>query len=212
MHVYLDESGDTGFKFRKGSSQYFVIGLLIVDNLEPLRQAIDELSVVLKRAPRQEFKFAQTHDDHRVAFFEALRPHRYRIRCLIVDKQRIALSSMRSDQAFYDELVRLLLTTDPDALLNAHLVIDESFKGRQRQMQFSARMRRELNSGGHERTRIRDVSYRPSHRDTLLQAADMIVGAIARRYERGDSRFYQLVRKNIEYEWKLPELRNDLPG
>jgi Protein of unknown function (DUF3800) len=39
MHVYIDESGDTGFKFRSGSSRYFVVTLLLVDDPIPLHQA-----------------------------------------------------------------------------------------------------------------------------------------------------------------------------
>jgi hypothetical protein len=42
MYIYLDESGDTGFKFRQGSSRYFVVALLLVDDPIPLHQEIHE--------------------------------------------------------------------------------------------------------------------------------------------------------------------------
>lgn len=42
MFVYLDETGDTGFKFDKGSSRYFVVTMLLVQDPIPLYTAIDD--------------------------------------------------------------------------------------------------------------------------------------------------------------------------
>ncbi|MBA2754312.1 MAG: DUF3800 domain-containing protein [Chloroflexia bacterium] len=43
MFVYLDESGDTGFTFDSGSSAFFVITLLLVDDPIPFQTAISRL-------------------------------------------------------------------------------------------------------------------------------------------------------------------------
>ncbi len=50
MFVYLDESGDTGFKFRRGSSKYFVVTLLLVEDPIPVQIAIDELRSELNQS------------------------------------------------------------------------------------------------------------------------------------------------------------------
>lgn len=50
MYIYVDESGDTGFKFGKGSSRYFVVALLLVDDPIPLHQAIHDVRLQLKGA------------------------------------------------------------------------------------------------------------------------------------------------------------------
>ena len=42
MFVYLDESGDTGFKF-PNSSRYFVIALLLIEDPIPFHAAIEDL-------------------------------------------------------------------------------------------------------------------------------------------------------------------------
>jgi len=73
MYVYLDESGDTGFKFRNGSSRYFVIALLLVDDPLPLHQAVHDLRLRLNKSESYEFKFMRTHHDGRIAFFQAIK-------------------------------------------------------------------------------------------------------------------------------------------
>ena len=48
MLVFIDESGDTGFKVKQGSSKYFIISLVIFeDNEEAL--ACDQRIQLLKR-------------------------------------------------------------------------------------------------------------------------------------------------------------------
>jgi len=40
MHIYLDESGDTGFKFGEGSSGYFVVALVLVPDVAAAEEAV----------------------------------------------------------------------------------------------------------------------------------------------------------------------------
>jgi hypothetical protein len=100
MYVYLDESGDTGFAFRRGSRRYFVIALLLVEDPIPIHQAVHDIRLEL-------------------------------------------------------ELV-----------------------------------------------------YRRSHQDNLIQVADMIVGAIARTYEKGDGQYRHLICRRIQDEWVFPRDEN----
>lgn len=82
MYVYLDESGDTGFKFRNGSSRYFVIALLLVDEPLPLHQAVHDLRLRLNKSESYEFKFMRTHHDGRIAFFQAIKPFTFQVHAL----------------------------------------------------------------------------------------------------------------------------------
>jgi hypothetical protein len=51
MFVYLDESGDAGFKFRQNSSRYFIVTLLLVEDPIPLQGAVDGLRAQLWSCP-----------------------------------------------------------------------------------------------------------------------------------------------------------------
>ncbi len=60
MFVYLDESGDPGFKFNQGSSRYFVITLLLVADPIPFHNAVDDLRRSLGFALDNEFKWVNS--------------------------------------------------------------------------------------------------------------------------------------------------------
>ncbi|MGH2388984.1 MAG: DUF3800 domain-containing protein [Chloroflexota bacterium] len=181
MYVYLDESGDTGFKFRQGSTRYFVVALLLVDDPIPLHQAVHDLRLALSKGEDHEFKFVHTHHAGRVEFLRALLPYRFSVRAIVVDKHRIESPNPRKKEKFYNYVVKLPLEYDFDAITNAKLVIDESFKGKGRQADLTTYLRRQLNSVDPEGTKkIADVLYHESHRDNLLQVVDMIAGAVAR--------------------------------
>ncbi len=60
MLIFIDESGDAGFKFNSGSTNYFVISAVIFsDNLEAVRTvvAIKDLKCRLGFSRTTEFKF-----------------------------------------------------------------------------------------------------------------------------------------------------------
>ena len=65
MIVFLDESGDAGFKLGQGSSTYFVIALVIFDSFddaEATAKVIQGLRGSLKLHSHFEFKFNKMSD------------------------------------------------------------------------------------------------------------------------------------------------------
>jgi len=72
MLVFIDESGDPGFKTNKGSSQVFVVAMVIFDDpleAEKTSLAIKELRRELHVADKYEFKFNKTDERFKNAFF-----------------------------------------------------------------------------------------------------------------------------------------------
>jgi len=88
VYVYLDESGDTGFRLSQGSSRFFAIALLVVDDPGPLEVTLAALRAHT-RMPNYEFKFAQSDDARRRQFFHAIRDEHYEAHCQVVDKQEL---------------------------------------------------------------------------------------------------------------------------
>ncbi len=119
MFVYLDETGDTGFKFDKGSSRYFVVTILLVQDPIPLYAAIDDLRKNLHFRDGYEFKFSKTPDPVRKAFLRVLVRHDILIRGLVVDKPNLVRPGMQDRETFYTYLVRQLLQHDDRRLQNA---------------------------------------------------------------------------------------------
>ena len=138
----------------------------------------------------------RTHHDGRIAFFQAIKPYPFQVRALVVDKTSLESPTLRTKETFYNFLVKVALQYDLDAISEAALVIDESFKGKTSKANLATYLRRHLNSAGSPAMRkIDKVVYHRSHQDNLLQVADMVAGAIARAYESQDNQYRHLLRK-----------------
>lgn len=196
MFVYLDESGDTGFRFRHGSSRYFVVTLLLVDDPIPLHSAIDDLRTGLGLAPGNEFKFQKSSNDVRESFLRMMRRQNFAARILVIDKTRITNPSSKTRSSFYSVLVRSVLENDHGTINNAILILDESVQSKQRKQQLSTYLRQSLNTDQNQR-KITAVRCHASHTDNLIQAADMISGAVYAKYHQGNTRYYDIIRIKI---------------
>jgi hypothetical protein len=74
IHIYIDESGDTGVKFDKGSSEFLVVSLLCIKNdyqiktEKILKNIIDSLNIYPK-----ELKFSDTSFKNKDLFFSKVK-------------------------------------------------------------------------------------------------------------------------------------------
>lgn len=200
MFVYLDESGDTGFKFDRGSSRFFVVTLLLVEDPVPFRAAIDRLRQSLGFAAGNEFKWYASSDDTRMAFLRMARRQDFAARAMVGDETLITGASTRGSEPFYNFPVRMLLEHDADAIRNAPIVLDESVKSRKSKQELTTYLRKALNGDPAVR-RIKDVRYHRSHADNLIQACDMLSGAIYARYHKGNGAYLDYVRVKIGGLW-----------
>ena len=200
MFVYLDESGDTGWKFARGSSRYFVVTLLLVETPEPFYRVLDQLRQALRFSSGEEFKFSKSSVAVREQFLRTIDPLAFQVRALIVDKQALTQAVLQNDEPFYSYLVQLAL--NHELISGATLILDESFRGRRPQEGLQTYLRRTLNTqvGSPKLTRI---VYRRSHTDVLLQVSDMVCGAIYAAYARENPRYRAIIRQHIYEERAL---------
>lgn len=200
MFVYLDETGDTGFRFRHGSSKYFVITLLLVEDPIPIQAAIDGLRRRLGFGPLDEFKFSHSADDVKERFLRELRRHDVTIRALVVDKELMTEPHVRKRETFYTFLVKLVLTHDGGSIRDATLVLDESVKSKKRKLHIGSYLRQALNTEA-ATPKVRHIVHHASHTDNLIQATDMASGAIHRAFARRDSSYLDIIRPKVKDIW-----------
>lgn len=181
MLVLIDECGDAGFKLAKGSTPYFVVAMVIFRDFkqaELASAAITDARVRLK--VKQEFKFSKSHANIRDEFFKAAAPYEYGVRALVVDKEKIYSPHLREEKdQFYSYFVKQLMKYDNDVLTGAKVKIDGS-GDREFKRELGAYLRRHLKG------KIKDVKMEESHRNNLIQLADMVAGAIGRSYRTDD--------------------------
>lgn len=130
MFVYLDETGDTGFKFNKGSSRFFVVTILLTTDPLPLNSAIDEFRRSNHFGDWHEFKFYSSPDSVREQFLRIMLRHEGLIRCLVIDKHLLMQPHMRQPDIFYNYLLKMLLVYNNNRLNDATLILDEREKGK----------------------------------------------------------------------------------
>lgn len=190
MQVFIDESGDTGFKFDKGSSRYFVIVAVVFDDyneIDKLDKIILDFKNKLGFGRDVEIKFNKSSISIKQKFLNKINTGKFIILSLIVDKSKINTKYLD-----YDDMVRILLIDS--YIFNAKIKIDGNassiFKKK-----FKSILKRNLNT--HEKKIIKDVAFINSKNNNIIQMADMIAGSIRKSYE-GNDKMEKIIKKHIK--------------
>lgn len=207
MLVFIDDSGDPGFKIDKGSSLVFVIACIIFDDeldAEKTALAIKELRRELKFPDDVEFKFSKSSKGVRQKFLHTVNTHKFKIRCLVIRKDLIRSQKLRNDKnSFYSYAVKLLLEHSGGSILDAKIRIDGS-GDRVFRKSFTTYLRKQLNSD--QKKVMQDCRLVDSKNNVLVQMVDMVAGSIRRSYEpsKDDKDLYKkIVSKHIVSEWRF---------
>lgn len=205
--MFLDESGNLGFKFERGSTAYFVIAFLLVDDPWPLRDRIAQLRTRLGLRQDFEFKFHKTNRAAKVAFFQAVAGLAFQIRAVAIDKRELPSRFWTMGrQEFYNFFIgELLLRISDEELTNGILLVDGSTKSQR----FVRGLRKHLSllmgESGRSRKfkKMREID---SKQDDGIQCVDMIAGAIAEETFKGGSEHYALIKDKIQDLWLYLEV------
>jgi hypothetical protein len=207
MIVFVDDSGDPGFKLEKGSSLIFVISCVIFDDeldAEKTAVAIKELKRKLKFPDNMEFKFNKSSKSVRIKFLEHIKNFKFQVRSLVIEKEIVRSKELkRNKNSFYSYAIKTLLQHSHGSILDARIRIDGS-GDRVFRRNFITYLRKQLNSN--QRRIMKDCKLIDSKDNVLIQLADMLAGAIYRSYQKDktDHLIYKrIIHKHIEDEWKF---------
>lgn len=204
MLIFIDESGDAGFKLVRGSSQHFIISMVIFRDAQDARATSAKITALATRLNiKPEFKFTKSCNDYRDAFFNEISNCKFTTRSVVVDKQKIYSNHLKENkESFYNFFIKTMLKYDNGILKDAKIIIDgsgdKSFK-----LEFKAYIRRCIPTAC-----VKKLSLKDSCTDPLIQLADMVAGAIARSYktEKLDcSRWREILYRNnqIDNIWEF---------
>ena len=203
MYIYLDESGDPGFKFEHGSSSHFIIALAVfADQLDAEDTAlrIKRLRQSLGLKESFEFKFNKMSNAHRYQFMTAVREAPFSIRALVVDKRGFQNNPLvgRKD-TFYQHFVAQLLAWNSAAIRNATLRVDGQGE-REFKKAFQSNLRQSIAAGA-----LKKLTFVNSKGDNLIQLADMLAGSIARKYNprHRDPSYLNPLNARIANIWEI---------
>ncbi|OGK40454.1 hypothetical protein A3F34_03130 [Candidatus Roizmanbacteria bacterium RIFCSPHIGHO2_12_FULL_44_10] len=207
MLIFIDDSGDPGFKINKGASAFFVIACVIFkDELEAEKSAValKQFRRKLKFPDTVEFKFNKSRRSIRESFLKILRPFEFDIRCIVVDKKLIRSDELiNSQQSFCNYFVKLLLEHNRGTIRNAKVRLDGR-GDRLFKRNITTYLRRELNQPA--KKVVKNLQLVDSKNNILIQMADMVAGAIHRSYdkEKTDASVYRkIINKKIKDCWEF---------
>lgn len=204
MLIFIDDSGDPGFRVEKGSSAVFVITLAIFEDAleaEKTSLAIKELRRELKVSDLYEFKFNKTNKKFKNAFFKAVNSFSFKIRAIVVDKKKIYSPRLRNyKENFYNYIIMQVLRNS-DKIKDAKLRFDKRGEKTLRN-ELRVYLSRELDN--RNKKVFKDLKFVDSRQNTLIQLADMSAGSIFAYYTRKEEVYLNKLKtgRHIEDIWE----------
>ena len=202
--VFVDDSGDPGFK--KSSSSHFIIAaVLLLD--EDSKQLLDDAITLFRRNlgwhELDEFKFKTTNKKTLLKLIDFVKPFDFSAYAMVLDKSKIDPKDLPKNKAslYYYTIKELLLKLN---LANPVITIDGR-AGKQYTKEIRTYIRQSLREKGVENSRIFIVD---SRKNALIQLTDIVAGAVSRSYrtDKTDAQAYKkaLGDKIVKiYEMKL---------
>lgn len=181
MLVFIDESGDSWFKFDKWSSDFFTISLVVFNDYDEalnLDKAIDVFRNSLNKG-KFEFHFAQNSDKIKEWFIKTIFPFNFFYYWFVLNKKKIYWDWFRDKKSFYKVITWYLFENAKDKLINAKIIIDKHWNNEFR-TELAKYLKKKMNDEAF--TRIKEVKMEESHRNNLLQVADYIASWLNRKF------------------------------
>lgn len=196
--VFIDDSGDPGFKKDMSSSTFVLAAALFVkpEVATKLNKEITEYRKLLGWKDEHEFKFRTAPKSVKLQFLKTINHYDFNIYAVYIKKDNYPNISKIADNAkLYNWTTMELLKIMP---LNKAVVKMDGKYTKQYKLRVKSYIRQELNTP--KQKRIEQFSTSDSQRDNLIQLVDIIVGSINRYLQanKTDSNEYiNIIKKKI---------------
>lgn len=191
-----DEAGDVSLNFAKGASRYFVPAFIATQKPDRLREKLAELRQTLGLSETHEFKFHKmTSAEIRNEVFSTLAHADFEAWGLIVDKTRLPkiFETTESIEIYTHFITELLAIIPTELQKDATLILDEFGSTPDLRTELRRTMIKR-----HMPRLFKRVIVRSSHRESLIQVADLVAGAIMRRDTQNDADAFDVISRKIK--------------
>ena len=104
--VFIDDSGDTGFKIGKGSTRFFIIACVFFDDMFIANETeliMNKIKQELHFNKYQEYKFSKTNKKFVIKVLKSVKDFNFYIRAITVDKTLIRSAELKNNKnSFYN--------------------------------------------------------------------------------------------------------------
>lgn len=202
LHVFIDESGDLGHKFEKGSTKHFVMGFATFPGVD-YKGSIDSVKSFIKsgsgKAPK-EIKFNKSSHETRILLLEKLVENNGKFGYIYVEKEKIYpyLRDHPNINYIYNQMIFYLIENfivQEEIQDHVTLYIDQRSKNKEIKKNISTYIERQINPIlSPYRLHAR---FERSHNSRGVQCADCICGSVRRMVEVQNRVYVDVFRHNI---------------
>lgn len=202
MILFLDESGDLGFG--TGSTRYFIIGFIAVNDEVKFRRKIRRVKKRLGLSGQVELKAFHSSDAVRLEVLKAIAASDIQIQTVSVFKPKV-YDHLRTDtNILYNYAAKWLLIPFLEERQYNHvrIIVDMRITKLSSGMRFDDYIKAELWGERGIPTRL-EVHHLDSMHSLGLQAVDFVTHALFRGRERDDWRFWNIVKSKANRTKRL---------
>jgi len=202
-YIFLDESGDLGFNFKKaGASKYFIITILFVDNYRPIEKVVRKIHSTLKKKHKQKSGVLHCYHESPITrrrMLRRLNEKEIKIMAICLNKHKVYTKFHNQKDVLYNYVTNILL----DRIYNKKLIpIDKQITliaSRKETNKF-------LNSNFKEylKNQIKEnhktnitIEIKTPYEEKCLQAVDFLSWSIFRKYQQEDDSYYKIISSKI---------------
>jgi len=203
-YMFLDESGELGFNFNRGSTKFFTITLLIcgVREGQELQRVIKKIRKrVLKKELKKsnEIKWNNSTDYIKKKIFERIEKIDFEIFTIILDKSKVYDYLKEKKHKLYNYLSNLIIA---ECSIDGkfELIVDRSKNKRSLRDDFDNYIRNNLKR---ECSNL-IIKHEDSKSKGGLQILDFVSGAIFNKYEFNNLEYYNKIKNRITTEKEFP--------
>lgn len=211
--IFADESGDFEFARKPNVSKYFIICTITLDNCDIGIELLDlRRTMIWEQCPISDY-FHACEDKQvvRDRVFDLIRNSNLSIEATILEKSKAQPQTKTSNERFYQygwflhlKGIHRRLKSDDffyPADPGRELVFTTASVGtRRQQAAFTAAVNDVVQQ--YMRSIKWVTHFCPSMADPCLQIADYCTWAIQRKWERGDTKAYDLIKNKIAHEYE----------
>ena len=202
-YIFMDESGDLGFNFKKKrTSRYFVITLLLTNNKRTIEKLVKNVHGNMR--DKHKIKSGVLHAFEidritRLRFCRQLADKGVRLISMYLDKQQSKMSR-KDKHLLYAQIAgkvlgTVMLEVELSKRESIELIVSRRETSKFLNKKFSERLAGELS--GTFGLKLNTTIKRPQD-EKALQAADIASWAVFRWHEFNDARYYRLLKPILD--------------
>jgi len=200
-YIFLDESGDLGFK--PASSKWFLFTIVLTNNHRRIEKVVRKVKEGMRKSKRKRVHELHAYDSTQAVKLKMLRllakEKDLKILSIILNKKKVHVDFENQKNYLYNYTANVLLELlhskkiiDIDEPI--FLYIDQKDTNKNIRDNFEKYLKDNFVKKGNGKVVIK---IKPSHSERCLQAVDFASWAIFRKYEKGEYEYYEIIKDKI---------------